>query len=331
MSNSSPWDTIKIPAANDYVATRLVKGCKPDGQVAAFWAKTCEGHNALLIRYPYLSKDDPLPTMRAIKILKMADERSGTRSILIELMDDAILRPFLKLSEDIIDAVDKARPREVCVHVRIRLEIWRYMLSLSSGSLEKSEQKGLIAELRFLREVCFKVMPTEKAVKAWTGPLGSPRDYSFGRLYVEVKSNRGTINPKIKISSEMQLAVQPPEELYLCVLGLEEAPNGTINLADEVKQTRNAIGDDYLAIEELALRLAAVGYSDEVDYAVVTWDITSEASYQVTEGFPRITSSNLTPGVSEVKYSIDQSKCEPFKVELSSVEQAIGEYNGRTV
>lgn len=328
MSSNNPWNTIKTPLASSYVATRLVEKCKSSGQVAVFWAKTREGHNALLIRYPYLSKDDPLPTMRAIRILKTADAQSETRTILIELMDDALFQPFLKLCEDIIDAVAKARPREVCVHVRIRLEIWRYMLSLTSSSLKKSEQKGLIAELRFLRKVCFKVMPSLKAVKAWTGPLGSPRDYSFGRLYVEVKSNRGSITPKVKISSEAQLSVQAPEELYLCVLGLDEAPNGTISLASEVKKAKKAIGNDYLALEELALRLAAAGYSDEVDYATVTWDVTGQMSYLISEGFPRITSASLPLGISEVKYSVDLTKCGPFEVELSSIEKAIGECNG---
>lgn len=319
---------MKTPLASSYVATRLVEQCKPSGQVAVFWAKTREGHNALLIRYPYLSKDDPLPTMRAIRILKTADAQSEIRTILIELMDDALLQPFLKLCEDIIDAVAKARPSEVCIHVRIRLEIWRYMLSLSAGALNEGEQKGLIAELRFFRKVCLKMVAPKEAVRAWTGPLGSPRDYSFGRLYVEVKSNRGSIAPKVKISSEVQLSVQAPEKLYLCVLGLDEATNGAINLTDEVRKARDAIGNDYLAIEELNLRLAAVGYSDEVDYTAVTWDVTSQASYLVSEGFPRIASASLPAGISEVRYSIDLTKCESFKVELSRVEQAIGECNG---
>lgn len=331
MSSSNPWGTIKTPTADDYISTRLVEGFESSGRVSVFWAKTSEGHNALLIKYPYLSKDDTLPAMRAIRISKMADEQSKARSILIELTEDGILQPFMKLCEDIIDAVTKAVPHEVCSHVRIRLEIWRYMLSLSSGKLGKHEQKGLIAELRFLREVCFKAMPANEAVKAWTGPLGSPRDFSFGRLYVEVKSNRRSANSKVKISSESQLAAKPPEELYLCVLGLDEAPSGGISLADEVRKTKEAIGDDYLATEELSLRLAAVGYSDDVDYSTITWDITGKDSYLVSDGFPRITPADLPSGVSEVKYSLGLSKCDAFKVELSSVERAIGEYNGRTI
>lgn len=328
MKNSNPWETIKVPTANDYVSTRLAEGFEPDAQVTVFWAKTSEGHNALLIKYPYLSKDDSLPTMRAIRIKKMADAHLGTKTILIELTDDAILQPFMKLSEDIIDAVGKARSHEVCVHVRIRLEIWRYMLSLSSGALGRNEQKGLIAELRFLRNVCFKAMPIDKAIKAWTGPLGSPRDFSFGKLYVEIKSNRGSVNSNIKISSETQLAAQAPEELYLCVLGLDDAPSGPVCLSNEVKLTKDAIGDNYLANEEFALRLAAVGYSDDIDYSAFTWDITNQNAYVISEGFPRITPSSLPLGVSEVKYSLDLSKCEPFRIELSSVVKAIGEYNG---
>ena len=56
------------------------------------------------------------------------------------------------------------------------------------------------------------------------------------------------------------------------------------------------------------------GYAKLPEYEANTWVLNKRGYFRVGDGFPRITSADLPPGVEAVQYSIKLESCEGFRV-----------------
>lgn len=320
----NPWTTIKTP---DYasISLRKVPDVDFDDGVSVSWSKTYDNRVGLYIEYPQNSVDEVLPDLKAVQIQKGSNPRNRSKFISATLFDSEIIEPFYKLCAELIDAVELASAESVCRYVNARLSKWQYLLRGRGRQLGLNEQKGLIAELIFLYDYAMKAHTALDAVTSWTGPLKTPRDFTFGETFVEVKSNQGSQNPRIEISSEFQLNSDDHELLYLFVVSLSET-NGTLGktLDDYVDRVRKRLKDDYFALEEYEKRLAAVGYRAPDKYDDHRWKEMGTVSYWVIDDFPRIQSGKVPTGISHVKYEIDLDQCGDYAVSPDVICAAIG-------
>ena len=320
---SNPWATIKRP---DYasISLRKVSDAVFDEGVTVSWSKTHDEQVGLYIEYPQNSIDEILPDLKAVRIQKGNNIENGSKFIAATLLDAEIMEPFYKLCIELIEATELASAKTVCRYVNARLCKWQYLLRGRGKRLGLNEQKGLIAELIFLHDYVMKAHAPLDAVTSWTGPLKTPRDFTFGETFVEVKSNRGSQNPKIEVSSEFQLNSDEHELLYLFVVSLSEA-NGAAGktLDDYVDRIRKRLKDDYFALEEYEKRLAAVGYCAPDIYDDYRWKEIGAISYWVKDDFPRIQSGEVPTGVSHVKYEIDLDECNDYAVKPEVIYAAI--------
>ena len=73
---------------------------------------------------------------------------------------------------------------------------WHRLLQGSrDGRLGDEEQKGLIGELVVLERRLLRLLPVLRAldaVRSWTGPLDTPRDFEISRIHVEAKARGRT-------------------------------------------------------------------------------------------------------------------------------------------
>lgn len=326
---STHWDGMKQPDAAAELSTRKVDASLPQG-VSAFWAKPVSGNPILLIEHPKVSADVQMPKFKIIEVRTGIDKRQGAKFIWIELLDRSIVEQFARLCDDVVEAVSRADAKHVSLFVKLQLEKWNHLLSSKRMPLGPNEQKGLIAELFFLDRFAMKKLSPLDAIKSWTGPLKCPRDFSFGNTFVEVKSNKGAQNPSVSISSEHQLASSAEEELLLFVVALNESHDGTgFSLDDVVESITEKLNSDYLALEELMLRLAAVGYSPNEGCGELRWKESDSITYWVMEGFPRLQSDELQTGVHHVKYDIDLNTCTDYLIDSEKVFQMIGDCDGK--
>lgn len=201
---------------------------------------------------------------------------------------------------------------------------------MSKARLSQSQQKGLIAELLFLDREAIPALGIDSALQGWGGPDEAPRDFSYGQIFIEVKSKRSSSSTTVRISSEHQLNTSPNEQLFLYVVELNDA---VMNQTDstslpEIVEKINAYLSPLQRVN-FGSKLAKVGYLDEPDFQYDRWSEGANYIYEVVDGFPKIDSYSCAPGVANVGYDIDLNYCARYMTDRHVLLAALEGLNGR--
>lgn len=320
--SNSPWDDIPSSSRYGEFKSRLVSEELNPTRHKVFWARGNSGQLALLIQYEGgLSPTCTFPLLQNISI-KDDDE---THTLVFELLDSAHHELFLQLCLDLINSIQNIPSSQIKKMCQLRLEHWVTFLKPDRKRLSPEAQKGLLAELQFLRDDALALLDPEDALKGWVGPEESPRDFEYGNAFIEVKSKRGASNPRITISSENQLTTEENEDLFLFVSELNGAPSSNsdaISLSDIVDDIIASFDSPILrALFES--KLAKVGYLHDDDYSDNKWAQGNVSYYAVRDDFPRIDSRSCDPGVSRVNYQINLDYCLPFEIDRTNIFKAM--------
>ncbi len=290
------------------------------GRFDFFWVVLDSEVPGLMLKLPALPQ--PVPRLPKLKSL-LASFRtvSGKSAFVLGLRERSQVKIFETLCRDIVKAGEEAEDSDEALHRALqRTNRWHHLLRGGKPSgLTIEEQRGLVGELAFLREIVAALGP-ETAIEAWTGPAGSIKDFEFIRTCVEVKTRRTAAKPYVTISSEYQLADIDGSRLYLRVINVASAviPEGQ-DLHDHVNMTSKLFENSNTAFEAWEDALYSTGYDPDNDYDDRRWLLGTANDYDIIEGFPRI-SLPLSPGVEDVRYSISLDACEPFKLKESLTE-----------
>lgn len=305
--NNNPWKGL---------AEGSMRRVDAQGKHDFFWANIENKAPALLMGLaPATETTADLP---ALKNINVEFRTVNGRALVISLLDNAHREIFETLCRDIVEAAEGA-PDQTAALDRVirRTRRWYFLLKGgSSQGLSKEEQRGLVGELAFLREISTHVSP-ETAIEGWTGPEGAAKDFEFPTLCVEVKARRGAAKPYVRISSEDQLSDVIGRSLFLRVYDVDSAviPEGD-NLHGHVENTV-ALFEDYPdCLNVLEERLEAVGYERGHDYEKRRWIVGPCQTFTVADGFPRITPP-LNSGVHNVTYAIDLAECAPYVTQFN--------------
>ena len=325
--NRNPWKDIDTPTMADSVAARRVDANLPWN---FFWARGVDGN--VLLTLSHATKSAPsaqLPRLRDIEVTHSPPNKSGSRILALKLLDSNQQDIFHTLCQDIVSAAAQANSEPAAVSVALtRTWRWHHLLRGGRSSLLSSEeQKGLIGELLVLERVLLPRVDASSAVQAWRGPLGAPKDFEIARVAIEAKTRRGGATPFLSITSENQLDERGVDSLFLHVVELDRAPlddNQGITVNDVVER----ILDRLLALDPgssklFETRLAAAGYRMEDDYSDHLWLEGATRLYQVYGSFPRITSSEIRSGVTNVRYSVSLGNCEPFAITIDALDKTL--------
>ena len=285
------------------------------GRFDFFWVVLEAGMPGLMLRLPGLPQ--PLPRLPKLKNL-VASFRpvSGGAAFVLGLKERSQVEIFETLCRDVVEAGEAGADCDEALSRAIqRTRRWYHLLrGGKANGLSVDEQRGLVGELAFLRELVPAFGP-ETAIDAWTGPTGSSKDFEIIGSCVEVKARRAAAKPFVAISSEDQLADVENSRLCLRVVNVASAvlPEGQ-SLHDHVRKTAELFEEEGGAFEPWEETLYSTGYDPENDYDDRRWLLGTASDYEVKEEFPRI-SSPLASGVENVRYSIALDACEPFKLE----------------
>ena len=285
------------------------------GSFDFFWVVLEAGMPGLMLRLP--SVPNPLPRLPKLKnlIVSFRPVSSGSAFVLA-LKERSQVEIFETLCRDVVEAGETGANRDEALSRALqRTRRWYHLLRGGKTiGLSVEEQRGLVGELAFLRELVAAFGP-ETAIEAWTGPTGSAKDFELIGSCVEVKARRVAAKPFVAISSEDQLADVEGSRMCLRVVNVASAvlPEGQ-SLHDHVRITAAMFEEDGAAFEAWEETLYSTGYDPESDYDDRRWLLGTVTDYEVTEGFPRI-SAPLALGVENVRYAIALDACEPFKLE----------------
>ena len=132
---------------------------------------------------------------------------------------------------------------------------------------------------------------------------------------IEVKAQLSVTRAEVKISSAEQLTPQA-NRMHLHVLTFGKASeknDDTYSLPDIVHEIRTILIQSPEALELFSELLLDVGYVDSQHYESYVYTLIDENTYEVKEGFPRITTSNVPSGIVKINYNISLEDCAGFK------------------
>ena len=327
MTDGDPWKDIAPPDRAPSVSARRVDPALPWG---VFWAVDAD-RNCLLVLQHRKEIEAPhrLPKLRGLRVDAHASADGPHDRLVIRLVDREQREIFHRLCLDIVAATGLAKTEEQAMQ-RFLARTWRWHRLLTGardGRLSDEEQKGLLGELGVLEKRLVPALGVAEAVRCWTGPLDSPKDFEIGGTCVEAMTRRGAAAPHVAVSSEHQLDSSGVDALFLHVAEVSAGGSdavGAVTLAEAARDLREMFAEcDMAAVDLLEERLTAAGFEWADDYSDKRWILGREHLFEVREGFPRVVPSMLPHGVSNLRYSISLRDCEPFRVEAAALVEAI--------
>ncbi|MER6143089.1 PD-(D/E)XK motif protein [Streptomyces sparsogenes] len=206
-----------------------------------------------------------------------------------------------------------------------RIATWQRMLGRGLGEvLGREEQVGLFGELLLLRDLVLPAVP-DHAIAAWSGPRGDTKDFTWGKWGLETKTTVSMQRfPRCRIHGEQQLDAGPLEHLLLAHQTLRDDSTGLslADLVDDLRENR-ALVDHRQGLEDALLEAGWVE-AHRRHYEHPRWVLNNRRFYRVQDGFPRIVSTMLPPGVSGVSYNLDLRLCGGFQVDETAVRNVLG-------
>ncbi|MCE6999975.1 PD-(D/E)XK motif protein [Saccharothrix sp. S26] len=252
----------------------------------------------------------------------------GQRELRIALMTADLREVFNPLLTDIADAAQAAPDdTEALVAAVQRFDHWRNLLqTIGDTGLSKESRRGLYGELRVLREHILLALSPVEALRSWTGPLLANQDFQVNRCAIEVKTTSARGPQSLQIASERQLDETGVEHLFLVHLSVDERQGGngeSLNAAVEsVRRPFDAFG---LAtqFDELLMRIGFFSHQRHL-YDDPRYTVRAEHLWSVQDDFPRITETDLRPGVGDCQYRITTTGLERFEVSPEQLAVTLG-------
>lgn len=317
MPDSSPWDDIAVPGSDFNV--RQVAG---KTAVPCFWGHDAGGACLFIVE---LQGDHAAQyrknavTVNGIDVDLRAGDKGQQRLVLaLERQVDRDLFEGLcrTLASSLEHATDSASSLAVSL---AHIHRWKTFLSGRSQHLSAEEVRGLYAEITFLLELIDRQISSNTAVESWLGPERSHQDFIFGNTAVEIKSLSGAERNTVRISSEDQLE-SLNDALFLRIYRLSDLTDAAgARSLNEIVTAVQARLDEADAVEAFDRKLVAYGYAPLPDYDEPRFVLSGVRSYRVSDGFPRLTRSQLPTGIASVAYDIRLEALAPYECDDAAI------------
>lgn len=316
----SPWRDISKPEVPEKLITRRVDRST---DVDLFWFRTHQNQIGFLLRLPEgLTSAVRLPIFREITVVRLVE--AGREQLRWTLLDKGFEGVFQGFAEYVVRETLQASPVAQAQVALACTDQWKRLLrSSQSPLLSKSEQVGLLGELRVLKLLLSEDVPEAEVVDGWQGPRGQARDIVIRDVAVEVKARTAASRDTVQISSEFQLQVEPQRQLWLVAVDVEADPASA-------GESLNTHVEHFLSLfvssghrDLLLAKLMEAGYHEEHDYNGQNWTVLGETWWSIDDAFPGVTPVMLPHAVSDVKYRLSTSRLEDFRSDAGAVASAI--------
>lgn len=266
------------------------------------------GYDSMMRRTLLLVSTSEPPSLASSKVI---DVRVGSRTsdskwaLSFCLTDDTFKELFQQFCDDLISSSDSLEnpalgPQFICD----RYTHWQDMLSAAKPeALSRSEIKGLIGEMIFLRDVLIPKYGCKEALQAWKGPEKGAQDFVFSNTWYEVKASTSGAE-HVLISSIEQL--DRDDDGTLAVLALDNT-----SMLDGKGITINSLArelDDQMTTEELKNTLRSLlleaNYFPRTDYDKYIYRLNGIRQYQVNKSFPCLRRANVNTSVVDASWTL---------------------------
>jgi len=314
------WQELELERAGDLgmVYKRYSPAVMPD----LFVALSPQNERSLA----FLVKKENVPSMvkwSAVNEFKLEllPDKANVKNIFIfiRLLDSQYNELFAVLCEDLIfkvfNTIDELRLIQT---MSISFTKWKKVFnSVASNGLDLDVQEKLYGELYFIRKLLQKKSRHVFCIESWQSPLGSSHDFQRRDWALQVKTTEEYENQELYISNERQLDETLIPNIHLVQLEMDISDCIGENINDIIKDIRELLSKEQMAINSFERLLHEACYFNvhaEL-YQVRGYKVRNMHIYHVEKDFPRILVSQLAKGVTNVKYTINASDLEPYRVE----------------
>ena len=321
MNPADVWRHLEEDARVTDAPGRVQRRILPDGRRNFLLGlETPSRRRMLILRVAGDSVRD-LPDIPDSRGLTVRVEERGAGSheaeVVLALTESQHRDIFDLLIRDLVGEAEPPADERACLlRFLARLSDWQQLLRrLGPGGLGSEAQQGLWGELWTLREMVAPVVGMGRAVDGWRGPMGTDQDFQLGPACVEVKTSTAPNLDRLNISGERQLEVPGGVALILLGLSLDCRIGHGETLAEMVESVRNAASESgCMHLVDLRLELCGYERDDGKLYSDMGYTVRSIHPFRVEEGFPRIVSSDLKTGVSDVRYLVSTASCGGYRM-----------------
>ena len=330
MNLAETWRLLEEDLGIGGVSGRVQRRILPEGRRNVFLGlEIPSGNRMLILRVSADSlqgQPDP-PVSRGLNVrMENRDAPGGGAELELVLTDAQHHDIFDLLVRDLVEAAEQPWDEGVGVtRLLARLSDWQHLLRrLSPRGLSGEGQRGLWGELWVLREVVAPILGMRDAINAWRGPMGADQDFQMGPICVEVKTSAAHGLDRVPIASERQLEV--PEDVILILVGLSldaRVGHGE-TLADIIRAVRAAAAEAG-GLSPLDDRLERSGYGvEDADLDEGTgYSVRSFEPFGVGPDFPKLVSTGLPAGISDVRYRVSLASCRPHRMSEQSLNELL--------
>ena len=258
---------------------------------------------------------------RNIEFLKVSGDKDNIEWYLL-LKEPEEWELFLKLCNDLVEQVENVEKEETALNVIVnRLRRWQKLLmNKAENQLSLEVQMGLFTELHSLLNYVSLCTSLREAIHSWGGPESDIQDFIFGERALEIKSHKATRGEFITVSSPYQLySVKKHFNLIVYALSTSEQGQTISDIIStiKVKLRKNMLLNE---LELLDLKTAQYGYFDLIHKDnLINFHIDKITAYEVKDNFPKLNIEVIPVGVVNLKYQIDLTRCEEYKVNIESL------------
>jgi len=224
---------------------------------------------------------------------------------------------FITLMQDVCDEIDKVGIEKCIATIKATLQKWSIFFQFDRDYvLSANAQQGLYGELWFLEKMILKY--GAKALSGWTGYNLEAHDFYYGKDAIEVKTSSAKGPEKVKISNEYQLEDSGVSGvLYLLYISMKKSEVDGERLPDITNRIMRLLDENQIhAFKENLFKVGYVYMMPEL--YKYHFKVREESFFTVKDGFPRITSKNISKGIGAVDYVLSLDACRSYMIETEA-------------
>lgn len=257
-----------------------------------------------------------IKSCRGISVSCLRRKNDGRYALCFTLQNNKFEDLFITMTRDLIEkSLNEFSENNAIEKVIRRYDDWLKYFNTSTRNqlLSNIQQIGLLGELSLLKELLRNSHSATEVVKAWSGPEGGDRDFTFKDNWIEVKAT-SLSSTKITISSVEQLDSDTKGQLAIFRID-SCSPNekNCVSLNSIVSDICDQLKSDFEAESTFQEKLALVGYI-KIDEYNKSFLIHSPEFYKIDNFFPRIRRLNLPIEITNIEYSLSIPALSKWKI-----------------
>jgi hypothetical protein len=281
----------------------------------SFWVSRDQGGRLFFIHTRGGGDVLPLENLAGLDV-KIERWGSGEARLICRLVssDPGTEERFSTVAKDVAVHCKRYEGTRLFERAQERIKGWANFLKPSRSGLSRAELVGFFGELYVLSEVIMPLYPVDVSVRGWIGPDDKKQDFTLGEIAVEVKTTTSGDRQSVRISSLDQLDRVTDRLLLLRVVIAPTTDGEGVSIGELYESCVEKAKHDVFAESSFRLKTSYLHGKASERQLDERFQIVGISTYDVVDEFPRLTRSDVSPGIGDAGYDVMISAITEFEL-----------------